>query len=121
MQQSQRLQDAEAILEDYKRKDATVDIGNLFFAAMEYKEAYEQAKTELNILKNPSDGRCMEIAALRESRKELLFEISHLHTVLEWAAQDLQKWEGERSMSDVLFAITQVLTIAKQKGAHNAP
>ena len=31
--------------------------------------AYVKAKAELDILRNPSDGRCMEIAALREEIK----------------------------------------------------
>lgn len=41
------LKQADEILADYIRKDSTVDVGNLFFAATEYKNAYKIAHARL--------------------------------------------------------------------------
>lgn len=39
-----RLIEAYQVLEEYPKKDSTVDSGNLYFAATTYQEAFEESK-----------------------------------------------------------------------------
>ncbi len=46
------LKQADQIIEEYGKPNSMVDNGNLFFALVEYQEAYQELKEKLEIAKN---------------------------------------------------------------------
>lgn len=50
--------------------------------------AYVKAKAELDILRNPSDGRCMEIASLREEIKRTRGQLDECEKMFAYIATD---------------------------------
>jgi hypothetical protein len=70
-----------------------VDTGD---ALVQMLRERDSLKAELEILKNPSDGRCMEIGALRERNQTLLTAAIQAAEALEIAYEKLKSlpWKG---------------------------
>jgi hypothetical protein len=95
-----RIQALEKQLKEAKKEDekmvARLHRQSGVMADLENENA--ELKAELKILKNPSDGRCMEIGALRTQVDELKAKLDATHAIAPVSAAELAKNELVRSL-----------------------
>jgi hypothetical protein len=66
------LQSAKQILKDYCEPDSLIDNGNLYFAACEYQEAYNQLQVQCDKLAESLDCLQKEVSGLMHAHRVVL-------------------------------------------------